>query len=941
MTCPHCHTPLAAGSRFCSSCGRPVEVSDATVLLTNDVTRPAAHPVRTPTPSSAPTSQSGWLTTSGSVDHGRFSPGMVLDNRYRILGLLGRGGMGEVYRADDLRLGQQVALKFLPGDLSRDPVRLAQFHNEVRTARTVSHANVCRVYDIGEFDGQLFITMEYVDGEDLSILLRRIGRLPEDKGLEIARQLCAGLAAAHERGVLHRDLKPANIMLDGTGKVRIMDFSLAAVGEVKDIRAGTPAYMAPEQLSGQEVTVRSDIFALGLVLYEIFTGRRAFEAKNLSELIEQHQLGVVTAPTTIVKGLDPAIEAAIVRCLDKEPARRPASAIRVSAALPGGDPLAAALAAGETPSPEMVAAAGGDSATMTMVAGGAWLAAAAVMVVAVMSLVGRHSLISRVPLGKSAEVLADRAESLRQSLGFTEPATDHASGFAYDDPYLSWAAKEDVSASRWAKLSSGRPAALRFWYRTSPRPLLPFNKTGTVSIVDPPLLLNGMTTGIFDTKGRLLRFESAPPQIEATPSAATPSAATEAAPVDWKKLFAAAELDPSAFTEATPARTPSAYADERKAWTGTLPDTKIAVRIEAAGYRGRPVLFEIVAPWTQAPRDPGRGGGGGGGNNPIFIYVLIGAAAVAAWANVRRGSADRHGAFRLAAFTFLLLLGIWILNTHVDDVADEQQRFFTGTGVALFVAGVLYLLYLGLEPFVRRSWPTMLVGWSRVLAGRIRDPLIGRDVLLGVAIGAALALMNTMTVVLPARLGMPEPTPRGTDLGPLLHARGIIITLLNSANVGLQNALISVFEFAVLRALFEWVTHNGARWGARRWAWAGKLVMSDKTSERVFVALVVTCTALFSYQGNGPVGPRLLSAAYQLLSTALVLIVLLRLGIFASAIMFFVNYLLLRMPLTLDGGALYATGAWTAAAVIMTLAIAGFRLATTPGVGLTGSSRLR
>ncbi len=273
---------------------------------------------------------SGWLTSSGSIDHGRFGPGTVLDGRYRILGLLGRGGMGEVYRADDLRLGQAVALKFLPVDLARDPVRLAQFHNEVRTARQVSHPNVCRVYDIGEIDGQLFLTMEYVDGEDLSLLLRRIGRLPEDKGLDIARQICAGLAAAHERGVLHRDLKPANIMLDGSGKVRVMDFSLAAVGEVKDIRAGTPAYMAPEQLGGQEVTVRSDIYALGLVLYEIFTGRRAFEAKTLSDLIEQHQAGAIAAPTAIVKTLDPAIEAAIVRCLDANPARRPRVRARAS-----------------------------------------------------------------------------------------------------------------------------------------------------------------------------------------------------------------------------------------------------------------------------------------------------------------------------------------------------------------------------------------------------------------------------------------------------------------------------------------------------------------------------------------------------------------------------------------------------------------------------------
>ena len=147
-----------------------------------------------------------------------------------------------------------------------------------------------------------------------------------------------------------------------------MDFGLAAVGEVKDIRAGTPAYMAPEQLSGQEVTVSSDIYALGLVLYELFTGRRAFDAKTLGELIEQHQSGTLTAPTTLVKTLDPAIERAILRCLEPDPARRPASALAVAAALPGGDPLAAALAAGETPSPEMVAAAGGDRETMTPIA---------------------------------------------------------------------------------------------------------------------------------------------------------------------------------------------------------------------------------------------------------------------------------------------------------------------------------------------------------------------------------------------------------------------------------------------------------------------------------------------------------------------------------------------------------------------------------------------
>src|SRR5207344_1794900 len=202
---------------------------------------------------------SGWLSSSDSISHGRFAPGAVLDGRYRIIGLLGKGGMGEVYRADDLRLGQPVALKFLPDTVASDPARLAQFHNEVRTARQISHPNICRVHDIGEVEGHLFLSMELVDGEDLASSLRRIGRFPEDKAADIARQLCAGLAAAHQRGVVHRDLKPANVMLDGAGRVRVMDFGLAAVGRVEDIRAGTPAYMAPEQLLGREVTARSDI----------------------------------------------------------------------------------------------------------------------------------------------------------------------------------------------------------------------------------------------------------------------------------------------------------------------------------------------------------------------------------------------------------------------------------------------------------------------------------------------------------------------------------------------------------------------------------------------------------------------------------------------------------------------------------------------------------
>src|ERR1017187_8585741 len=178
------------------------------------------------------------VTSAAAEDEGRFVPGTLLGGRYRIIGLPGRGGMGEVYRATDLTLGQSVALKFLPEEASRNQRLLERFHGEVRVARLVSHPNVCRVYDIGQVEGMPFISMEYVDGEDLGSLLLRIGRLPADKAVQTARKLCAGLTAAHDRGVIHRDLKPANIMIDKRGEVVIMDFGLAAIAD---------------QLSGAEV----------------------------------------------------------------------------------------------------------------------------------------------------------------------------------------------------------------------------------------------------------------------------------------------------------------------------------------------------------------------------------------------------------------------------------------------------------------------------------------------------------------------------------------------------------------------------------------------------------------------------------------------------------------------------------------------------------------
>ena len=440
--------------------------------------------------------------------HGRFTPGVRLNDRYRIVGRLGAGGMGEVYRADDLTIGQAVALKFLPERLERDRSSLDRFMSEIRTARAVAHPNVCHMYDVGEVDGRAFLSMEYVDGEDLRALLRRIGRLPEDKGLEIARQLCAGLAAIHDRGLLHRDLKPANVMLDGRGRVRLTDFGLStpaaaacAPGEI----AGTPAYMAPEQLAGRPLSPATDIYALGLVLSEIFTGERVHKGDRIIDRTDEAwstpatSVGRLTDPSA--HRLDPALRQLIERCLDPDPVRRPRSALAVAAALPGGDPLAAALAAGETPSPRMVADAGAEGGLSLRIAV-PLLAALLVLAGLVAWGDGGRGLVWHVSFPNSPEILASRARDTLQRLGYTDPIVGSACSFVASGlagAYGRWLAGRGSANTRWAQIAHARPPLVGFTCRTSPAPLRPVGAPTApgdglgVSRTNPPMTTAGMT----------------------------------------------------------------------------------------------------------------------------------------------------------------------------------------------------------------------------------------------------------------------------------------------------------------------------------------------------------------------------------------------------------------------------------------------------------------
>jgi predicted Ser/Thr protein kinase len=789
MTCASCGSTLPEAAAFCPACGaRSTNAEDAPTVYTPADRAAGAAPTRL-TPS---------LTPSRAASSGRFRPGDLLAGRYRIDRLLGRGGMGEVYRADDLTLDQTVALKFLPDSVRDDDQRLARFRTEVSVARQVSHPNVCRVYDIGEADGHIFLSMEFIDGEDLATLLRRIGRLAPVQAAEMARQLCAGLAAAHDRGVLHRDLKPANVMVDGRGRVRLADFGLAgAVAAGTTGLAGTPAYMAPELFAGQPTTIKSDIYALGLVVYEMFTGRPAFAGATVNEIVRQHREGTPTSLTQAVGEIDPVVDRVIQRCLSKHPAERPSSALAVSAALPGGDPLAAALAAGETPSPELVAASGGVGALRSHIALGlVGLVLAGLLVIVWLS--ARTQVIQYLPIERPPDVLADAARTVIERLGYTAPPRDVAWGYTPTD-YIRHIERTDRSSTKWENLRAGQPPGLTFWYRQSPRPMSSLNAAlgGRLTLNEPPATVPGMVGVMLDLKGRLHSLHAVPERR------APPEAAGGSAPIDWNALLHEAGFDPARLTPAPPSTVPPVFADARAAWTGVYPDRPdTAVRLEAAALDGRPVHFQIFEPWSVISP------GANGSRMPTAMNILalalvllvLAGALLMARRNVRLARGDQTGALRLAFALFGLHVAAGLLTAHY---AYEPGHTLTTVallvGRGLVVGTLAYAIYMALEPDVRRRWPETLVGWSRVLAGRLADPLVGRDILVGAALGITINLLSQLARISPAWIGGPPTVsapPAGFD-GSIWH---VLAALLNhiGATVLVATSLLLVYFFLTL-----------------------------------------------------------------------------------------------------------------------------------------------
>jgi serine/threonine-protein kinase len=802
--------------------------------------------------------------------------------------------MGEVYKADDLRLGQPVALKFLPASLAEDPKRVARLTAEVRIARQISHRSVCRVYDLGEAAGLHFLSMEYVDGEDLASLLRRIGRLPQDKAVELARQICAGLAAAHECGVLHRDLKPQNVMIDGQGRARLADFGLAVLAAelAPGESGGTPLYMSPEQLAGRAVSVKSDLYSLGLVLYEMFTGKRAFSKAPLADLVRQRSESHPSRPSEHVPELDPKVERVILRCLEKDPAARPNSALAVAAGLPGGDPLAEALAAGQTPSPEMVAAAGEEGILSPLAALRCFVSALA-LVALFYAFGARIALPLYVPLSKPPEVLAERAREILRTSGHTAMEADAAYGFVYDEAYLGYLERHDPSPRRWDALATGRPAAMRFWYRQSPEPMESGGRFGRVSLADPPLTLAGMASVQLDTQGRLLELRVVPP-------ARTFDAAQQ--PSLLPALIAAAGLDLSTLHPAKPSFAPPVFADARAAWEGRFPEAAPhPLQVEGAELLGRPVFFRVLGPWHESlrpssePRSP----------RAAFLHrlsalgFLVVGAVWLAWRNLRRGRGDRTGARRLAVYAFGSNLAAWLLAArHSPDPGREWTLFSNGLMEALYIAGLVWLFYLAIEPAIRRRWPGSLTSWSRLLSGRLRDPLVGRDVLVGSLAIWAFFPIAVLALWFATALGsVPPRPPIPTSLDSLLGSRLFVAKLLTDQVSVVYASMFFLLLFLLLRALV-------------RRAWVALL------------ALVLIMVAVGGRPGVGLTGMPLVEGALVAVLLGGISFVLVRFGLLALMVMFYFRTLEI-MP-TWDLTAWYAASSRIGLAVFLLLTSYGF-----------------
>ena len=526
----------------------------------------------------------------------------------------------------------------------------------------------------------------------------------------------------------------------------------------------------------------------------------------------------------------------------------------------------------------------------------AWSLLAGVIVLATASiLMGAQTMLyRRVPLDTPPEALAQRARDVLRSVGYTEPPMDTAIAFYEDSDFLRYVAEHDQSKTRWDNLETG---PLGFWYRGSPRPLAsglsvarpPF---GLVSTDAPPLDVSGMTLVRLNPVGRLTQLIAIPPQVEKMEATASPP--------DWPALFSAAGLDPSRWQPAQPAWTPPVYSDARAAWAGSLSERpNLPMRIEAAAYRGKPVYFELIGPWTRPERmqqvQQTAGERAFSVMGVVLALSLTVIGAMLAWRNLRMGRGDRRGAFRLAAFVFAAGAVAWFFGTHHVSDFSELSLLFGALSLVLAFSFLFWVLYIALEPYVRRRWPATLVSWSRLLEGGFRDPLVGRDVLAGCLWAAFANVLLRLGWYVPSWLGYPPTQPLS---GPTLQFLGVR-AILSSISNSLQGSLLLAFFFLFLLFLFRSLLGN--EWVAAV-AWVLFLTVFIAADKQPFSVFLVE----------------------NLILNGVTVFLLRRLGFLALTATFVFQTLLTYFPLTTQASAWYSGISLAAILMMAAMVFYGF-----------------
>jgi len=663
--------------------------------------------------------------------------------------------------------------------------------------------------------------------------------------------------------------------------------------------------MAPEQIAGLDVSIKSDIYSLGLIIYELFSGQPAFDAKSNEEFAELHRSGQPVPLSKIVNDVDQEVEQIVESCLRKHAHDRPASALAVAAALPGTDLLAAALAANVTPSPEMVAAARPERDRSI---GANYLA-----LIAVMLFVG--FAISRDlakfpwerPSAKPPIVLVERAREFIKKIHPAASPSDSAHGYCDVDEAMALATGRSQSQQAALVLAGGVDDGLVFWYRQSASRLEPSEienltfGSGRVRPSDPSSLTSGQISAALDLSGRLLLFVA---RIDFVGPHEAPLSCDESEAL-WKPFLDSAGLSLADLTVMEPLEVSIVDANQRCAWTAPDPrDMDESLHVDFMARNGIPVFFAVrksadSAAYHGTLKDLRR-------RKDLVTtslrLLLLAATIVAipwAWRNYRAGRNDRRGAWRLVVFVATIQLFVWALRArHSFEFNAELLRACLAVMRAIATAALVAVFYMALEPYARRNWPQILIAWSRVLSGRVRDKLVGEHVLVGVSVGCFWALILAAERSFVDAMGWAARHSVVSDQfgNKLLGARAAVAGYLDAIPLSIVYGLLLVLVLTALRVFVR-----RPRWAAALFVLLLLPLLLPRAAHIVTMWLVV---------GAGVAG-----VAVWVIS---------RFGLLSLTIAFFVVQVVNTTPITVDFSVWYAEATFCTSMIVIAITVFGY-----------------